>query len=112
MLHRFIMNAKQGQEIDHKNNNKLDCTKENLRFCTRTQNLARRGIQKNNTSGFVGVSLDKSHNKFRSYVCFKGKFKALGRFKTAKEAAKARDEFAKKCFGEFAYQNNTEVINA
>jgi hypothetical protein len=111
MLHRFVMNAKRGQEIDHKNSNKLDCTKENLRFCTRTQNLARRGIQKHNTSGFVGVSWDKLNNKFRSYVCFNGRSKTLGRFETAKEAAIARDKFAKKCFGEFAYQNNLEVIN-
>ena len=37
-LHRFIMNAKKGQLIDHINRDKLDNQKKNLRFCTRSEN--------------------------------------------------------------------------
>lgn len=38
LLHRLIMNAKEGEEVDHINGNKLDNRKENLRLCTREQN--------------------------------------------------------------------------
>lgn len=37
-LHRFIMNARKGQQIDHINRNPLDNRKENLRFCTSSEN--------------------------------------------------------------------------
>ncbi len=38
LIHRFIMKAIKGQEIDHINRDKLDNRKENLRFCTRREN--------------------------------------------------------------------------
>ena len=33
------MQAKRGQEVHHKNHNKLDCRKENLVFTTHSENL-------------------------------------------------------------------------
>ena len=38
-LHRILMNAQPGMDVDHINGNKLDNRKENLRVCTRSQNL-------------------------------------------------------------------------
>ena len=38
-LHRVIMKAKKGQEVHHKNHNKLDCRKENLEFTTHSANI-------------------------------------------------------------------------
>lgn len=40
------------------------------------------------TSGFLGVTFDKSRNKFQSHTV-KGKLRTLGRFNTAEEAHKA-----------------------
>src|SRR4051794_15312209 len=37
-MHRFILNAKPGQMIDHANRNPLDNRRCNLRFCNDTQN--------------------------------------------------------------------------
>jgi len=39
LLHRLIMRAQQGTEIDHLDGDRLDNRKSNLRFCTRAENL-------------------------------------------------------------------------
>jgi hypothetical protein len=109
-MHRFIMGAKKGQEIDHLNSSKLDNRKENLRFCTHLQNVLRIGVRKNSTTGFVGVSYDKTNKNFRAYVRVQGCQLFLGKYKTAKEAAVAYNKGAEKHFGEHAYQNTVETI--
>ena len=45
-MHRVILNAKNGQYIDHINGNGLDNRKCNLRFATRSQNLMNQKPQK------------------------------------------------------------------
>ena len=37
LLHRFILNANHGQQVDHVDGNGLNCTHENLRFASRSQ---------------------------------------------------------------------------
>jgi len=39
-MHREIMNCPDGKEVDHANNNKLDNRRENLRVCTKQENIA------------------------------------------------------------------------
>jgi hypothetical protein len=58
-MHRLITNAPAGVEIDHINCRPLDNRKKNLRFSTRSQNMANRDKQSNNTSGYKGVYLRK-----------------------------------------------------
>jgi hypothetical protein len=104
-MHREIMNAKEGEEIDHKNHNGLDNRKENLRRCTHSQNIANSTIWKHNTSGFRGVSLNKKLKKWVSYITLNQKFIHLGVFNNKREAALAYNIASQKYFGEFAYQN-------
>lgn len=47
---------------DHINQNPLDNRKANLRIVTNSKNLFNRGKNTNNTSGFKGVSWDKTRN--------------------------------------------------
>ena len=108
-MHRFIMNAKKGQEIDHINSDKLDNRKNNLRFCTHIENIMKIGIRKNNSTGYVGVSRKKTGRPFRAYLRSAGIQLFLGTFDTAEEAALAYNEAAKKHFGEFAYLNQVEA---
>ena len=52
-----------------------------------------RGINKNNLSGYKGVSFCKLTNKYKASVGYNNKQKTLGRFMTAKEAALAYNAF-------------------
>lgn len=101
LMHRWILGAKAGQQIDHANCNRLDNRRENLRFCTTSQNRANSGTRDCNTSGYKGVDFKKEKGKFRTRVAKK----FIGYYDTAKEAALAYNEAAKKLFGEFAFLN-------
>lgn len=113
-LHRFIAGVPFDTDIqvDHINRDKLDCQKHNLRICNRTQNCANKEIPITNTSGYKGVSLNKTKTKWRSYIKVNQKQIHLGEYFTAEEAAKVYDKAAKKHFGEFAVLNFPEKQNA
>jgi hypothetical protein len=103
-MHRYILDAPVGMEVDHKNRNRLDNRRENLRACTRSQNEANRNIFPNNISGKKGVSWDKVNNKWRAVVCFHRKYIHVGRYKNIDDASEAYNKKAEELFGEFAYK--------
>ena len=55
-----------------------------------------RRLIRTNTSGYRGVSFDKSRDRFAAAVTIKNKTIYIGRYKTAKEAATARDKYIDK----------------
>lgn len=106
-IHRLIMKVNNSKlSVDHINGNGLDNRKENLRICSHKENLRNSRKPKNNTSGYKGVSWDKSRNRWKAYIIFDYKFKYLGRFKIKKDAALAYNKAAKDLFGEFAKLND------
>jgi hypothetical protein len=101
---REIMNPPDGMKVDHiREQNTLDNRRSNLRICTNAQNSYNRGKNKNNTSGFKGVSLFAG--KWRALIAINGKLIHLGYYSTAEQAAKAYDAKAKELHGEFARTN-------
>lgn len=76
-------------DLDHINDNKSDNRIENLRETTRSQNMLATPKPRNNTSGYKGVSFDKSRNKWEAYCTISRKRKHLGRFDTAEQAHQA-----------------------
>ena len=103
-MHRFILNPKKNQIVDHVNGDRLDNRRCNLRLCTRRQNQCNQKTRKDNTSGYKGVAL--MHNKYwRAYINKDGKQKHLGIFKTKEEAGKEYDKFALILYGKFAKTN-------
>ena len=100
-MHRFILNAQEGQEVDHRNRDRLDCQKGNLRFATVSQSNANRSSK--NKTGYKGVS--ETRGKFLAHIKVSGRDLFLGRFDRAADAAKAYNEAAVRYFGEFAKLN-------
>lgn len=111
-MHRFIIRAIQDQEVDHTDQNRLDCRRANLRFCTHGQNIANDGPKKNNKLGVKGVDLIKKTGKYRATIRYNYQKIHLGNFDTLREATEAYNKASKKYFGEFGYQNDLEAIHA
>jgi len=104
LLSRIIMNPPVDMEVDHRNLDKLDNRRQNLRICTHSENMMNRGKLKNNTCGFKGVSVDRRCKKkiFRVRIATNGKPFFLGCFESPADGAKAYKKAAKKLHGEFA----------
>jgi hypothetical protein len=100
LLHRFVMNAPKGKELDHKNRNKLDCQKENLRYATRSENCRNRPVRSDNKFGVSGISKRAKGG----YVVYWGTppDRVWRNCKTFEEALKIRVSMAKKYYGEFS----------
>jgi len=91
------------ERIDHKDGNGFNNRRTNLRPASNQKNLANRGPNNNNTSGFKGVSRDR--DKWAAQIKVAGRHLHLGNFDSKTDAAKAYNAAAIKHFGEFAYQN-------
>lgn len=103
MMHNAIMPPPNGFEVDHKNRDGLDNRTENLRHATRSQNMANRGLFRNNRSGFRGVYFNKRYvtKPWSAQIRVNHKLVDLGRFATAEGAAEAYREAAAKFRGAF-----------
>lgn len=110
-MHRFILGLSPGDGLiaDHINRNKLDNRKVNLRICKQHQNSANSALNKNNTSGFNGVTFDKRKNKWMAKIQVRRKYLFCGYAETAAEAALKYNDFAIKHFGEFANLNKVNI---
>lgn len=91
-MHRLILNGynnKKKLDIDHKDGNKVNNQKLNLRFCTRRQNNLNSIISYKNTSGYKGVSWFKRDKKWRVYSSNNRIQKHLGYFNNINDAKNA-----------------------
>lgn len=105
-MHRLIMNAKEGELIDHKNGNPLDNRRRNLRVCTQSQNGMNRKAQANNKSGYKGVSWMKTKNKWRATITVNKVQIHLGLFSSKLGARRAYNHAANLYHGQFANHGN------
>lgn len=106
LMHKVVA-ARKGLagEIDHRDQNKLNNQRSNLRLATRKQNSANRGRNCNNTSGYKGVSWHAPRGKWRAYIAVDGWQHHLKLWKSKREAARAYNNAARKYFGKYAALN-------
>lgn len=103
-LCRFLLDAKSGEIVDHKNGNTLDNTRKNLRISTIAQNRANTGLSSVNRSGFKGVR-QIAGGKWLAQITVNYRQIGLGTYYDPEDAAKVYDVAAIKYFGEFARTN-------
>jgi len=101
-----------GMDIDHRDRNGLNNTRENLRLATRSQNVFSSGARSNNTSGIKGVCWNKKRQKWFATIRVNRKARWLGEFDTKEAAAKARREAEIEAFGEFADNTQAQTTGA
>lgn len=111
-LHKEIVKHHYGwsQEADHKDRDVLNNQKENLRPATRSENAMNQAVRVDSTTGYKGVYYDRSRIAYVARIWFRGKKIWIGRFRSATEAAKAYDHYAKAYHKEFAFLNFPENV--
>lgn len=106
-MHRLILGLTDPKvQCDHKDGNRLNNQRENLRVATNQQNTQNMRKRDGCSSQYKGVIWHRSGFEVRIGV--DGDKKYVGRFTDEVEAAKAYDTVAIKQFGEFAKLNFPE----
>ena len=110
-LHRLILNAPKGIQVDHQNGDGLDCQRANIRLASNGQNTCnarKHRIVHGNPplSKFKGVSWQKTMNTWRARVYVAHHEVMLGYFDSETAAALAYNEAAVRLYGQFARLND------
>lgn len=103
-MHRVILNAPAGMEVDHINGDGLDNRRANLRLATRAQNLRNTHREKGRT-GYRGIYWHKRNRMYHALIMHDGRKHSLGYYYNAEQAARAYDYAAYHMHGEFASLN-------
>lgn len=103
VLHRLLLAAPPGKEVDHINGEGLDNRRANLRICDGLQNRWNARTPRTNTSGYMGVQWRKRDQKWEARYRDNGKIVRVGYFATREEAAAAWRDAVTKARGEFQH---------
>lgn len=111
-MHRWLLGARRGVEVDHRNGDGLDNRRGNLRLCTHAQNAVNwKRSSATKSSRFHGVCWNGRRARWRVVICAgrrpKGPAKQIyiGVFRAEEDAARAYDRAALKRHGQFAVTN-------
>jgi hypothetical protein len=104
LMHRFILDAPPDRQVDHRNGDKLDNRRSNLRFCTQSENTANTMLSRQNKTGYKGVHPDRP-GRWKAAIGYGPAWTHLGNYTTPEAAAHAYDNAARERYGEFARLN-------
>lgn len=108
-LHRLLTGAGPGDVTDHRDGNRLNNTRANLRLCSRTENN-RNGPSRGGSSQFKGVYRSRCYGrKWKASITCNRRQIHLGYFDEEVEAARAYDAAAVRLHGDFARTNFPQV---
>ncbi len=101
-MHSMLLAVPGGCVVDHRNRDRTDNRRKNLRCASHRESAANRSRRRTSREPFVGVR-ETASGKWQARVGTGGRH--LGVFETAEAAARARDEAARAEYGEFATLN-------
>lgn len=107
-MHRLIMGAGKGQEVDHIDGNRLNNRRSNLRLATNAENQQNTGSRKG-SSRHKGVSWIAARGVWRVAFNWRGKTHFVGYFTDEAEAALAYNAAIQPLAGEFARLNTVDL---
>ena len=96
-LHRFLLCAKQGQIVDHRNGDGLDNRRGNIRIGSQSGNC----VNRQQTPGVYLRGARPKKGKWQAYIKFQGKQRSLGYFDTEREAHDAYVSEARRLHGDW-----------
>ena len=106
LLHRFLMEAKPGEFVDHANGDTLDNRRSNLRICTKRQNQQnsrkRRTYGGRPTKNRLKGAHPTKQGRWSARIRDRGVYHYLGTFDTEEDAHAAYCAAAVRLHGEFA----------
>lgn len=98
LLHRIILNVSDNVIVDHVNGNGLDCSRNNIRIATFSQNQFNRRPSVNKVKG---VFFRKDRGYWQAKITVNKKIITLGSFHIEDQAIEARLLAEEKYFGSF-----------
>ena len=104
-MHRLLMKhelTKTKNIVDHKDTDRCNNSRRNLRVCTASQNMSGTSALKHNKLGVKNISVDKN-GKFLVQMTCGDEEPRRNRFDTLEEAEKVAVEWMEELQGEFAY---------
>lgn len=112
-LHRLIMNVNdENILVDHKDWDKSNNRKSNLRIATKSENNINIKRKINNTSGYTGVTLNKRSGKYVARISKNGKRIYIGIFDLFEDAVMARHKAELMIHNEWSGEiNRKDLIN-
>lgn len=109
LMHRELMIAPSGLEVDHRDGDGLNNRRSNLRLATGSQNMHNARLSLRNTSGFKGVSCCNRNLKWRAQIAVGRKSTFLGYFDTREAAHAAYLAASERLHGEFSRNSSTRA---
>lgn len=101
-MHRQVMGFPEGVEVDHRNRNRLDNRRTNLRLASNGEQADNASLRSDNKSGYKGVIWHKRDCVWIAYTQHRKRRIQIGRFTSVEEAAEAYRSTIVNLKGEFA----------
>ena len=105
LMHREIVGAPPGSEVDHRNSDGLDNRRANIRLCTTQQNSHNSRPRVRSGSAFKGVSWSASGGAWIAQIKTGDGYRNLGLYSSEEDAARVYDQAAREAYGTYAWLN-------
>jgi hypothetical protein len=112
LMHRIVIQAPKGWQVDHINHDPLDNRKENLRLVLSVQNMMNRKPRHDKKVIYKGVyqNIINGITYYKATITNNGRRELIGYFKNDRHAAMAYDIWANEIFGQYAYLNFPNLL--